>query len=637
MKRLIFTLFVMCLAIMVHAQATSLTIDCQNPGWLSSKIGYGDQQTIRSLTITGFINKDDIEFIGSMRVNYKLRHLDMSGVRIVDTDTTKNDVFHVDDLQQNSYDARWTYLALPSTIKSIYGYTYYLNADSIIYSPQKQYFFPRFCQAKQYSPSYIELGGNVTSIPNFTFDLNHDKLEINIVTNSLKIIGSRLLSRNDDSTFFKIKDLSTIEYLGYNALYNNNLGDTITLPTIKTFCENAFRYRKGVVVYLGKNLEEIGTDVSSYYKNGYSVPLNGAIIHIEAIQPPKLYHHSWELHEMKGDTIFVPSGCLNTYMANNEWKECVDKGYIVLLEEPKLLESIQLDKHEVALDAGETATLKATYEPEDADNVNIKWTSSDDAIVTVTNNGVIKAIKPGEAIIYATDEPTGIKDSCKVIVKTHVSSIAINPSSLTFDQLGQTKQLEVVFTPENAYDKTVTWQSSNTSVCFVSNTGFVTAMGDGSAVIIATTNDGGITASCIVKVDSKPLTNIELNEHSATINKGDTHQLSVTFTPADANDKSLTWFSTDGNVATVDNNGLVTAIADGDVKITVSAKEGALKDICDVKVVTPEPTGIESIKADIASGNAEVYNFKGERMSTLTRGVNIIRKDGDVIKKVIVR
>lgn len=92
MKRSFTFLMSMCFCMIIHAQVTSLTIDCQNPGWLSSKINYIDQTTIRNLKVTGFINATDLKFIGSLMHNRKLKgHLDLSESNIVASSPSEKD------------------------------------------------------------------------------------------------------------------------------------------------------------------------------------------------------------------------------------------------------------------------------------------------------------------------------------------------------------------------------------------------------------------------------------------------------------------------------------------------------------------------------------------------------------------
>lgn len=75
----------------IYAQKTSLTVDCQNPGWLSNKIAYGDQKTIQNLKLTGYINADDLAFIGEMVSKQSLRGcIDLEDVNIVGKTTSED-------------------------------------------------------------------------------------------------------------------------------------------------------------------------------------------------------------------------------------------------------------------------------------------------------------------------------------------------------------------------------------------------------------------------------------------------------------------------------------------------------------------------------------------------------------------
>ena len=94
MKQLLTFLALIFSYMLCGAQATTIVIDNQTPGWLSSKINYTDQQTVENLTVTGYINKADLTFIGSLMEKQKLNgHLDLTNVEIVDTESllsTKN-------------------------------------------------------------------------------------------------------------------------------------------------------------------------------------------------------------------------------------------------------------------------------------------------------------------------------------------------------------------------------------------------------------------------------------------------------------------------------------------------------------------------------------------------------------------
>lgn len=140
-------------------------------------------------------------------------------------------------------------------------------------------------------------------------------------------------------------------------------------------------------------------------------------------------------------------------------------------------------------------------------------------------------------------------------------------------------------------EKTNVWTTSNSNVCTVDYDGNITAVAPGSATV--TFSLGNATKQCTVNVYS-PLKSISLDTTSSELNKGDTKQLTVTYNPEDTtDDKTVTWTSSNSNVATVDNNGKVTATGAGTA--TITAKVGAFSASCEVTVKVPL-TGISFSK-----------------------------------------
>ena len=115
--------------------------------------------------------------------------------------------------------------------------------------------------------------------------------------------------------------------------------------------------------------------------------------------------------------------------------------------------------------------------------------------------GVVTAKKGGKTFIvaWANSNPDA-KDSCEVTVLQPVTGISVSDASLSFDGIGGVKQLSATVQPEDASDKSVRWESSNTAVCTVSSSGIVVAVGVGVSVVYVTTVDGGYVAVCIVTV-----------------------------------------------------------------------------------------------------------------------------------------
>ncbi|MGO5288738.1 Ig-like domain-containing protein [Pseudoscardovia suis] len=137
-----------------------------------------------------------------------------------------------------------------------------------------------------------------------------------------------------------------------------------------------------------------------------------------------------------------------------------------------------------------------------------------------------------------------------------------------------TTQLKAKVSPSGA-SQSVTWSSSNTSVATVDSKGKVTMLKAGTATITAKTSNGK-TATVTVKVTGSitAVTGISLNQSSLSLDKGATSQLTATITPSNATDKTVTWKSSDGSVASVDANGLVTAKKAGTVTITATSSNG---------------------------------------------------------------
>jgi len=166
---------------------------------------------------------------------------------------------------------------------------------------------------------------------------------------------------------------------------------------------------------------------------------------------------------------------------------------------------IELDKTELTIMAGETATLTATIAPEDADNAAVVWTSSKEAVATVAN-GVVTAVAAGEAVITVKTVDGEFTATCAVKVEpavVHVTGVTLDQETLLFD-LDKADALEATLVatvlPEDATDKSVSWESSVPTVASVVE-GVVTALSVGETTITVTTTDGGFTATCVVTVD----------------------------------------------------------------------------------------------------------------------------------------
>ncbi len=248
---------------------------------------------------------------------------------------------------------------------------------------------------------------------------------------------------------------------------------------------------------------------------------------------------------------------------------------------------VTLDKDRLELAQGKNTQLKATVLPENATNKNVTWTSSNESIVTVDQNGNVKAISEGTATITATTNDGGYKDFCDVIVTNNVSVTGV---TLDKDKLelveGDSAQLLATVLPANATNKNVTWSSTNESAATVDQDGNVKAVNEASTLISVTTDDGGYIAICLVNVTEKiiPVAGVTLNETKLELVEGESAQLTATVLPEDATNKNVAWSSSDPSIVSVDQIGNVIAKTAGNATITATTDDGGYRATCDVTV-----------------------------------------------------
>lgn len=162
--------------------------------------------------------------------------------------------------------------------------------------------------------------------------------------------------------------------------------------------------------------------------------------------------------------------------------------------------SILLSSSELSIQLGHSETLIATVLPDNATDKTVTWTTSDASIASV-KDGAVTANNLGTAIITAT---AGNKSAeCQVtVLPIEVTSVTLDITNLELTE-GDSKTLTATVTPDNATNKNITWSSSNTAIAKVNESGMVTAVKAGSAIITVTTENGGKTATCSVTVNEK--------------------------------------------------------------------------------------------------------------------------------------
>ena len=179
-------------------------------------------------------------------------------------------------------------------------------------------------------------------------------------------------------------------------------------------------------------------------------------------------------------------------------------------------------------------------------------------------------------------------------IVVEIEKFELNPCE-AITHIGDKIQITPIIIPEIVTDLSVTWTSSNESVATVDTNGLVTAIAVGEAIITATTNDGSnLSASCKVSVVPTLAESIALDKTEISLKANESAMLVATVLPESTTDKSVMWTSLNESVATVDTNGLVTAIAVGEAIITATTNDGSnLSASCKVTVIPTLVTSIE--------------------------------------------
>lgn len=255
------------------------------------------------------------------------------------------------------------------------------------------------------------------------------------------------------------------------------------------------------------------------------------------------------------------------------------------------------------LEVGEREELSATVHPVDIDDV-FTWSSMDENVATVSN-GVVTAVGAGSTnVVLAVNGRSTISSTCTVNVvgDKSPSSGGSTPTNPTVpvsptdpitktiypervylnrsDQIllvGNTVTVTATIQPSNATNKTISWSSSNSSVATVSTGGRITGVKSGKATITAKTHNGK-TASLTVTVKANsspvvPVQSVRLSQTTGKVKAGAKLKLTATVSPSNATNKTLSWSSSNTNVAVVDN-GTVIGRAVGTAKITVRSNNG---------------------------------------------------------------
>lgn len=264
-----------------------------------------------------------------------------------------------------------------------------------------------------------------------------------------------------------------------------------------------------------------------------------------------------------------------------------------------------MEKGSTSMATPEYAYSGATPEQAEIDKkveaLKLSYSSSDPSVVMVDEHGNLVAVNAGTAEVALSSENGKIYDSGIITVVVTPTGISM-PDTVTLSMgTNINASVEATVVPEDATDVVIEYVSSDEAIATVDNTGYITAVAAGEADITASVVDTGLAATCHVIV-TPAIESLDISKSSMTMKPGATNTLSVTVSPEDANISGMTWTSSDEAVATVDQEGNVTAVADGTATITATIGETTAS--CDVTVSNKASNNSSKNNSSSSGGNS---------------------------------
>lgn len=603
MRKYIVLIMLSLCSIGVSAQSEAMTVDNQMPGWLSSKIAYTDQVSLKSLKVTGYISGTDLAFVKKLMKNKSLVHVDLSDANIVSGGGVKdNEVSYGFYFQEQK---QGTYLSLPVNAERI-NYFYKSGPsgfdepgnnviDTLVLGGPSYKSFTLYRQ-HHFLANYLYLREGVDTLDTYSA-LSVKKIHLPSTVRYLprNAFVKREESYGETTDEIDINLTDAIEGIARTAFRDLYLkGDTIRLPSgMKVWYTSSFLIRKeGTVIHIPAGLTVIDNK-DDRYGNREQIESDKHIhFFMESAVPPEFTRRYSGGRELSGCVVHVPQGSKSNYEKAEYWK------YATIIEEIPV-KGVSIGKPEECVYVGDRFKPDVAIVPENALNRNYTLKSLDERVAALDDEGFVVLKSYGKARIQATTEDGGYTDVCEFDVYEHTVGIRLETEQARVRKGGRLT-LAAVAQPEGKTDGRLVWSSSDGSVASVDEEGVVSGKSKGEAVITVTAVDGGYTAECRVRV-YQPVTELRMDNRSVTVDTGDDIQLTATILPYDADNKNIVWSSDNPDVADVNGKGVVTGVKAGQTVIRATSEDEGISDFCVVTVNQPV-TGVSLSKSELSFG-----------------------------------
>ena len=292
---------------------------------------------------------------------------------------------------------------------------------------------------------------------------------------------------------------------------------------------------------------------------------------------------------------------------------------------------------------GQQITVSAKATPENATMQDVIWSSGDERILTVDANGVVTGIKRGNGRVIATaTDGSNTRANISIRIVQNPERITLSAGEMTVD-VGRNLPCRATVEPRDTDNKKVIWTSSDERIATVDKNGRIKGNAVGECTVTCTSEaDAGVFTSLTVHVQ-QPVTRLSFTAKAASVYVGETVQLGWNIEPANATNQTLSFKSSNDRIATVDENGLVTAVGSGKVTITAMTTDNSNRRATIAVQTGRHVTGVRMIRkcAYIDKGETATAGATIEPRDALNRNMtwessnpNVVRTKGDTNQKM---
>lgn len=636
MKQFVLLLLAICSCMNITAQDHSLEVDCQNPGWLSNLINYSQQQQLKNLKVTGYINGLDLSFIKELCKSQRLNGvINLENANIVSGEGSTANVLPSEAFANLKHIQK---IVLPLTLEKfevvINGYTnQFLNTEVdtlVINGTMKEltvcftanmHFWKVRCM---YFPEGVE---SIDFAYLFYACLPNTEL---FLPSTLTSVTSKSIMNESQNVILHCNSTSPEDIIVTGLTNSFFDGGTICVPkgTIEKYKSSVFSKLNIIEDIAVEGIEFNAKSIDSYVNSEFT--LSAYIKPSDALNQEVVYViEDSDILENTGGNNFVGkkygSTKVRAYSFNNLFYDICE---------------VRIFEHTTGVDFQDEATVKvgemvqvvaSTLPVGTSDNL-VVYSSSNPETAVVSNNGTVTGISQGSATITATTIDGGYVAECRVKVLQPVTSLTLSEHTASL-RVGDTKSLNITIVPTYADNKSVIWSSSDDEIAKVED-GKVTAIKPGKVRIIAVAEDNEMVSDFCDFDIIQPTIGIELNYSSYIFKSiGDLLQLEANIIPEDATNKKVNWKSSNESVCIV-SNGMVVAVANGTAVIIATTEDGGYLATCTITV--KDATGVRTINNSNISA-CKIYTLDGKSSTLSTKGIKIIRLPNGNTQKMIIK